>query len=114
MKLKDYLKSWSKQSTYELYIRLIYEIKDYEKITKNKMIDDIVDIYHEPNYLFNICTEKEIKFLKKIREGKLSLSDSYKYYWEINELNEKTIIGYQNEIYEELIDCVDEALSINC
>ena len=112
MKLKDYLKSWSKQSTYELYIRLIYEIKDYEKITKNKMIDDIVDIYHEPNYLFNICTEKEIKFLKKIREGKLSLSDSYKYYWEINELNEKTIIGYQNEIYEELIDCVDEALSI--
>ena len=88
MKLKDYLKSWSKQSTYELYIRLIYEIKDYEKITKNKMIDDIVDIYHEPNYLFNIYKEKEIKFLKKIREGKLSLSDSYKYYWEINELNE--------------------------
>lgn len=53
---------------------------------------------------------ERIKCFKKIRNNKLNNQD--KYFWELYQLQDKLIIDENCNIFEELEDCVDEALKI--
>lgn len=111
MKLKDELKKLSKDIVYDVYLSLVYNPKEYDRITRVKMIDEILEQYAKENYAFYICTEKELKFLKYVKNKKLISDDIKKYDWEINELNEKCIFSKVTyEVYEEQSDNVSKAL----
>lgn len=114
MKLKEEFVRSSKEFVYEMYLSLVYDPKDYEKITRSKMLDAIIEEYSQPGYLYYICTERELQFLKwmKTRKKKPTVSEYEKYQWEIGELNKKCILSNSTyEIFEEQRKNVEDALS---
>ena len=111
MKLKDEYLKLSKEMLYETYLRIVYNAKNYNNITKNKMLEEIIKEYAQENYLYCICTKKELDFLKYIKNKKLSVDDIEKYEWEIKKLNEKCIFSRVTlEVFEEQEQNVQEAL----
>ena len=111
MKLKDEYLKLSKEMLYETYLRIVYNAKNYNNITKNKMLEEIIKEYAQENYLYCICTKKELDFLKYIKNKKLSVDDIEKYEWEIKKLNEKCIFSrVALEVFEEQEQNVQEAL----
>lgn len=127
MKLYDEIKYFRKDYVYEQYVRIVDEFKDYEKITKVKMIKAIYDVYSEPDNIINLCTTRELKYLKKILneqstkdallkpdEKTKMISPDDKYKWEIDNLEKKFLIQYDftEGIYipEEILEQVKEAL----
>ena len=86
MKLIDNLKFYSKWSVYELYQKIVYNTRDYEKITKKKMIEEIIKQYQEEGYFYLICTNEELDLLR-IK----SLADNFDYVYERVKNNKKLI-----------------------
>lgn len=113
MKLKDEYLKLPKEMLYETYLKIVYKSKDYDNITRNKMLEEIIKEYNQENYLYHICTRKELDFLKYISKNKLSLDDIKKYEWEIKILNEKCIFSRVTfEVFEEQKQNVQDALKI--
>ena len=111
MKLKDEYLKLPKEMLYETYLKIVYKPKDYDNITRNKMLEEIIKEYNQENYLYHICTRKELDFLKYISKNKLSVDDIKKYEWEIKILNEKCIFSKDTlEVFEEQKQNVQDAL----
>ena len=111
MKIKDEFVKMPKDMLYDTYLRIVYSPKDYDKITRNKMIEEIIKEYNQENYLYHICTKKELEFLKLIGNKKMSSVIMDKHEWEIKTLNEKCIFSSVTfEVFEEQKNNVKEAL----
>ena len=111
MKLVEDLKTYSKALIYDTYLRICDYPKDYEKITKKKMLEDIINTYNQKDFIFNLCTKRELEFLKLIINKKFKLIDFLNYDWEIKALCDKKIISLTDfEIYDELLDSVKDNL----
>ena len=93
MKLREVLGKYSKDEVYDLYMAICYSNKGYEKITKGKMIEEIIKQFQAENYLYNLCTKRELDCLKKIKNRQIRLNNIAKYEWEIRELNKKLILS---------------------
>ena len=106
MKMYDEIKYLNKEYVYEMYIRIVEEYKDYDKITKVKMLDAIYNVYSDYNNIIDICTTRELKYLKlvldsdilKNKELKINFFDE-KYNWERDNLCHKFLLNcdYYNE-----------------
>ena len=70
MKMLEEVKHLRKEFVYEQYTRIVPDFKDYEKITKTKMMEAIYKIYSDYNNIVNICTTRELKYLRKVLNGK--------------------------------------------
>ena len=113
MKLKDEYKKMPKELVYDMYDSLVYDVKYYDNITRDKMLDSIIAEYKQEGYLYHICTERELLFLKYIQDNKLTKDDLKKYEWEINELNKKAIFSTVTlSVYEEQEENVTKALAM--
>lgn len=117
------INSFRKEYVYEQYTRIVEDFKDYEKITKVKMLDAIYKVYDNPDNIIDICTTKELKFLKMVLNNRLTekysikdlLSKEFshvndKYDWEIRTLKNKFLLDYERNIPEEIVGKVKEAL----
>lgn len=65
MKLKDEISGFKKEWVHRCYSRIIRNFDDYEKISRNKMLDAVFDFYDDYNNILDICSSKEILLLKK-------------------------------------------------
>lgn len=111
MKLKDEFIKLPKEMVYDMYHSLVYKTKDYDSITRGKMLEEIIEEYQQDRYLYSICTERELLFLKYSKEKKMTKKDLEKYEWEIKELNKKGIFSLVTlEVFEEQQENVLEAL----
>lgn len=111
MKLKDEYIKLPKEMLYETYLKIVYNPKDYDDITRSKMLEEIIKEYNQKDFLYNICTKKELDFLKYISNKELSVDDVKKYDWEIKTLNEKCIFSRVTfEVFEEQKQNVQDAL----
>lgn len=112
MKMFDEIKFLKKSYVYEQYTRIVKETKDYEKITKMKMLSAIYEVYDNPTNIIDICTTRELKYLKMILENQ-SVTDD-KYDWERINLIQKFLLESdfheENAIPEEIVDKVKDAL----
>lgn len=90
MKMYDEIKRRGKEFVYDKYIRIVKAFKDYEKITKVKMLDAIYNIYSDPNNIIDICTTRELKLLKKLLNNEVI--NSNKYDWELEQLSCKFLV----------------------
>lgn len=113
MKLKQEFIKLDKPFVYDQYIRIIYDYKDYDDITRAKMLDEVIKYYNEDyRSMLEICTMKELHFLKKFINKDLTIEDIQKYKWEIQELNNKYIFSNVTyEVFEEVKDIVIKALN---
>ena len=113
MKLKDEYIKLPKEMLYETYLKIVYNPKDYDNITRSKMLEEIIKEYNQNEYLYHICTRKELEFLKYIRNKELSVNDMKKYEWEIKVLNEKCIFSKVTlKVFEDQKKNVDNALKL--
>lgn len=114
MTIRDFLKNDSKDIVYDKYLRIVYDIKDYERITKNKMIDEILKEYSQEEYLYSLCTKRELDVLKKIYNDGISEDILRNNKIEMYNLIDKLIVdNIKFEIISELIPCVEEALKLH-
>ena len=63
MKMLERIKNYKKEYVYKVYIQTVEEIKEYDKITKTKMLEEIYKVYK--NNIKDICTKKRIRIFKK-------------------------------------------------
>ena len=127
MKMYDEINNLKKEYVYEQYTRIVEDYKDYEKITRVKMLDAIYKVYDNPDNIIDICTTRELKYLKMVLDNKFTLDDFMKnpkkckikylddkYNWERETLYNKFLLDYnyhkESIIPEEIIDKVKEAL----
>ena len=76
MKMLERIKDYKKEYVYKVYIQTVEEIKEYDKITKTKMLEEIYKVYK--NNIKDICTKKELEYLKKVLGNKLTMLDVIK------------------------------------
>ncbi|MCI6266567.1 MAG: hypothetical protein MR598_06975 [Erysipelotrichaceae bacterium] len=99
MILKEGVKNYGKEAIFDIYSRLIDEFKPYDKITKVKMIDEICCFYSDYHHIIDICTVRELKYLKLLLGENEEVFDSSKYSWEIGQLSEKLLILRQPTLH---------------
>lgn len=112
MKMLEEIKHYRKEFVHDQYTKIVEDFKDYDKISKVKMLQEIYKEFNDYNNIINICTEKELIFLKKIISKEDDCRDN-KYEWERTNLFEKFIIcdDYNNiNISEEIESNVLEAI----
>ena len=72
MKLKEKINVYRKEVIFENYTKIINDFKEYEKISKNKIADEIIKLYNDYNIIIDLCSNDELKLLKKIINKKIS------------------------------------------
>ena len=97
MKMLEEVKHLRKEFVYEQYTRIVPDFKDYEKITKTKMIEAIYKIYSDYNNIVNICTTRELKYLRKVLNGKTN-----------KKINFPEEFNLQNATEDELIEILKQ------
>lgn len=71
MKLVSFFEKCNKSFIYNEYINIIDDYKDYEKISRNKMLNEIILCYKDnPGKILEYCNEKELKLLEKLNNNK--------------------------------------------
>ena len=115
MKMYDEINGFKKEYVYERYTRIVYDSKDYDKITKVKMLDAIYDVYSDYNNIIDICTTRKLKYLKMVLDNELKIEYlDEKYNWERENLRHKFLLQYdfhkESYIPEEILDNVKTAI----
>ncbi|MBR2066946.1 MAG: hypothetical protein IJ875_01565 [Solobacterium sp.] len=122
MKLVEELNYCDKGHVFNKYARIVYNFKDYEKITKKKMMQEIIDAYNNNEEMISeLVSKKERDFLiyfrkldtkqmseewhkkedllkglsygEKMKHSPLAQLNQ-KYWWEIRELRDKCLLSY--------------------
>ena len=93
---------------YHLYETLIEKPKKYERVTRKKMVEEILKVY-TPEMIINICDKKELEFLQlNINKKKINYLQ-YKNR-EYKNLYRKLILTIDG-VFEELRPSVEKALN---
>ena len=115
MKFAEKINGYRKEFIYEQYQRIVDNCKDYEKITRKQMLAEIYNVYADYNNIIDICTARELKFLKIVvdninRKNNNEIQNKLlneKYSWEIRNLSNKFLI---NNLYNNIPSIPDEVL----
>ena len=139
MKMYNEINYLRKDYVYDNYTKIVDDFKDYEKITKVKMLDAIYKVYSDYNNIISLCTVRELKYLKKLIESQNDMKESEKEMepntpeefeqffkkvyeeskekvaWEENCLRDKFLVRYDENhrnlvIPEEIIESVTKAI----
>ena len=101
----------TKETIATYYYKIVANPKDYDSVSKEKMIDEIVSTYHNPTNIQDICTEKELDILNQINNNK------YTYHKEdiivLDNLVKKLLINSvdNHELTKEFKEYINAALS---
>lgn len=80
MNLDMYLGHAPKDFVADYYYKIVDFSKDYEKITKKKMIEEIKEFYSNSEIIISICTIKELEILKEMINGKYEFVPNHYFY----------------------------------
>ena len=97
MKIVD--NPYKKEFVFDLYSRIYPKFKEYDKITRKKMLEKIIEFYSDYNNIIDMCTYREIKFLKRMANREEINYDDERFKFEKASLIKKMLVGY-NEKYE--------------
>lgn len=90
---KEYLKNFTKEEIFDLYDAIVHKKrKNYDNITKSKMLDAIFEEYLDYHNIISICTLKELKVLKKMVNGSFEYKISEDNNFAISNLEAKLLI----------------------
>lgn len=114
-KMYERINGYKKEYVYEQYSRIVENFKDYDRITKKKMLESVYKVYNDSNNIIDICTTRELKFLKMLLDEKSSMNELLddKYEWERKMLRNKFLVQDDYDqvfIPNEIIDKVKFAI----
>lgn len=69
MKLLDTSNKWSKEEMYSVYTTLIDDVKKYDKITRKKMMEEVIQGYHQIDAIPNYIDYEEYEILQSLKNG---------------------------------------------
>ena len=75
MKMYERINWYKKEYVHEQYSRIVEHFKDYDKITKKKMLESIYKVYNDSNNIIDICTTRELKYLKMLLDEKNNMKE---------------------------------------
>ncbi len=106
---------YRKEYVHEQYSRIVPCFKNYENVTKKKMLEEIYKVYSNYENIINICTVRELKYLQMLLDDEFIMEDllNEKFDWEIKTLRSKFLIEIDMDnlfIPDEIIDNVKMAL----
>ena len=105
---------YKKEYVFENYSRIVDDFKDYDKISKKKMLESIYKVYSDYHNIIDISTTKELKYLEMVLNNKnMNQLNSEQYEWERNTLTDKFLLQSDYDrvfIPDEIIDNVKEAM----
>lgn len=114
MKIFEEINNYRKEYVYDIYTRIVSKFKSYDNISKSKMIKEIYKVYEDENNILDICTARELKFLKLYFDNNEEYKDK-KYDWERRALRDKFILDYEYEgsitVYEEIYNNLKVAIN---
>lgn len=114
-KMYERINWYKKEFVHEQYSRIVEHFKDYDKITKKKMIENIYNVYNDHKNIIDICTTRELRYLKKVLDKKNDMKEllSDKYEWESKTLRRKFLIQDDYDVVfvpDEIIENVKKAI----
>ena len=92
MKIFEEISHYKKEYVFDVYTKIVENFKDYEKITKKQIIKKIYEVYENQQNIIDICTFRELKYLKLYLENDKEYLDD-KYEWERNTLSNKFLFN---------------------
>ncbi len=95
-----------KESVYEIYKIVCKNPKEYSKLNKKEMLNQIIEQYD----VYDMCTLRELDFLNQMLRGVSNL-DSISYRFE-NETLEKKLLVLDGRIPDEFIETIKSTLSV--
>lgn len=103
---------FDKETIYDRYLRIVYNNKDYESVTRKEMLKEIIETYHLTDFMYYICTSRERDFICQFYGKTISEKEIKKYYWEMVQLNDKLIFNLENlSFYEDYDDVIPLLIS---
>ena len=113
MKLYDIFNSRGKEFVFDAYERVFdVDYDDYDKLTRNKMFKNIIDLYSDPNVLVELCTKKEIDLLCDGIDIGIDLGNSKNWLVRMN-LQFKLLCDlWSGDIPEEFVESIKQAQKI--
>ena len=74
MKLLELFSRMNKSMIYNEYVNVTGNLIDYDKTTREKMLNQILKFYQDnPNRILEYFSEKELNLLDKLSKGKLKM-----------------------------------------
>lgn len=125
MKLLNEINGYKKEWVYDNYVRIIYDFKKYDNISRVKALEEIYKEYSNPHVIVDLCLTKEIDYLEKILTKGYIIYDFRQKIDKDEEWIRKTLLNkflvtcdFHNMVErivipEEIIDYVREAVSIS-
>lgn len=111
MKLMDFSKMFNKSSVYNEYLNVFNIECNYDRITKSKMIAQIIEYYkNNPNEIVEYCSYDELKLLSKVSNKKIK---KYKFDNLYRKLAERFLLLPEKDLFDvpdELKDAVKIAV----
>lgn len=106
---------YRKDYIFEQYTRIVSKFKNYDRISRKKMLEEVYKVYEDSNNIIDICTCRELKFLKELLAKKDNTEQflDNKYEWERKNLRDKFLAQDDFDcvfIPEEIKPKVEEAL----
>ena len=121
MKLYDYLMNFKKEGVYDIYFRVCFDRKDYNAITKKKMIEEIIMVYQNPYILIDLCSAKELKLIEKLlklkgkdpkKSEKLLMENQEIFYTLSSKALVDVLFSDSVTLFDELIDVQKEIFNV--
>lgn len=117
MKLKDYLLKEKKEEVYAFYRKIVKKAKDYEKVTRLEMYQEILSCYHDdPEEILHLCSMEEIHILKKLIEDAVEKRENgYIDYLLFRNLKQNYLVVEEDGkyfIFEDLYNYVKMAMNL--
>ena len=75
--LKELFKESKKEVSYSFYLKVVKQPLDYEKITRDKIYEQIMDAYYDdPEIILRMCSLEELNILKRLLEKNILKEES--------------------------------------
>lgn len=114
--LKKEINYYRKDWVHRSYSRIIKDFKDYDNISRNKILDEVTEFYKDYNNVLSMCTYNELKLLEYVLNSKNKIKEiDDKHNFEKNELHDKFLMHYSLDeksyyIPSEMVDSIKLAL----
>lgn len=107
----EYYNDANKEMVFLNYSKIVSDPKKFKDVTISQMIEEVKKQFSYKNFLYYLCSSKELKFLKMILDKKFDEDDYLDYMSEIRTLNSKFIFNSDDlTIFPEQMENVKEAL----
>lgn len=116
MTLKEYFQKVKKEDIYNLYLKVVPSSKEYSKITRNEMYEEIKKTYiDDPEIILKMVSTEEVHILKSLISENISTQrNGYIDYLLFENLKKHFLIIEDEEYYipKDLVNCVKMAINL--